>query len=110
MKKFLVLYHAPVSASEQMAKATPEQMKAGMDAWMVWAQKAGSAIVDLAMPLGNGKTITESPENYSTTVTGYSILQAGSAQAVTELLKGHPHLRMPRFSIEVFEGLPMPGM
>jgi hypothetical protein len=34
MKKFLVLYRAPISAREQMAKATPEQAKAGMDAWM----------------------------------------------------------------------------
>ncbi len=51
MKKFLVLYHAPHSAVEQMANATPEQAKAGMDAWMGWARKAGPAIADLGMPL-----------------------------------------------------------
>lgn len=48
MKKFLVLYHSPISNQEQMKKATPELMKAAMDGWMKWAGKAvrlgGSAI------------------------------------------------------------------
>jgi hypothetical protein len=39
MKKFIALYLAPTSALEQMKKATPEQMKAGMDAWMAWFRK-----------------------------------------------------------------------
>ena len=109
--KFVVLYHAPSSANEQIAKATPEQMKAGMDGWMTWAKKAGNAVVDLGMPLGNGKKLDASGENDSAaTITGYSILQANSAEVVTELLKSHPHLRMQGFSIEVFEGLSMPGM
>ena len=44
MKKFLVLYRAPNTSFEQMMKATPEQQKAGMDAWMAWGQQAGGAI------------------------------------------------------------------
>src|SRR5436305_9658 len=47
MKKFLVLYKAPTSAFEQMQKSTPEQQKAGMDAWMAWSKKAASSIVDM---------------------------------------------------------------
>jgi len=71
MKKFLVLYHAPVSAREQMAGATPEQAKAGMDAWMTWAKKAGNAIVDLGSPLGNGRGLKgASVSNSSATVVG----------------------------------------
>ena len=110
MKKFVVLYHAPVSAREQMAGATPEQAKAGMDAWMTWAKKAGNAIVDLGAPLGNGRGLKgASVAQSSTTVVGYSILQADSIESVTSVLKDHPHLRMPNFSIEVFESLPLPG-
>lgn len=30
MKQFIVLYYAPVSAMEQMADLTPEQMQANM--------------------------------------------------------------------------------
>ena len=39
MKKFMVIYHAPVEATEQMANASPDQMKEGMKPWMQWAQK-----------------------------------------------------------------------
>jgi hypothetical protein len=111
MKKFVVLYQAPVSAMEQMAKASPEQAKAGMDAWMSWAKKAGSAIVDLGMPLGNGSSLGKGSTAKSTsTVAGYSVLQADSMQAVTKILDGHPHLMMPGATIEVLEALPIPGM
>src|ERR1700736_423637 len=40
LKRFLVLYNSAVPASEQMASATPEQAKVGMEAWMTWVQKA----------------------------------------------------------------------
>jgi hypothetical protein len=111
MPNYLVLYHAPVSASQQMAAASPEQAKAGMDAWMQWAKKAGPAIIDLGKPLGNGAKISgTSVDASSATIVGYSILHGHSKQAVTRLMQDHPHLRMPGFSIEVFEALSMPGM
>src|SRR5437868_6382375 len=110
MKNYVVLYHALLSAMHQMANASPEQSKAGMDAWMAWAAKAGNRIGDLGAPLGNGRSITaNSVSGSAASVVGYSILQAGSMDEVTELLKEHPHLRMPEFSIEVFEALPLPG-
>lgn len=93
-----------------MAAATPEQMKAGMDAWMAWAKKAGNAVVDLGMPLLSAKQITSgSVKDSGSTVNGFSILQADSMDAVLALLKEHPHLHMPNSSIEVFEGRSMPG-
>ena len=108
MKKFLVLYKAPQSAFEQMQKSTPEQQKAGMDAWMNWAKKAGSAVVDLGMPLGDGRSLKGTAAD--ATVVGFSILQAESMQAITKVLEDHPHLRMPQFSIKIFESFPMLGM
>jgi hypothetical protein len=111
MKKFIVLYQAPISAMEQMAKASPEQTKAGMDAWTAWAKKAATAIVDLGMPLGNGASVTKAAVTTGATkVVGYSVMQGESMKAVTQLLEGHPHLFMPGFTIEVLETLPMPGM
>ena len=50
MKRFVVLCNSSVPASEQMASASPEQAKEGMEAWMAWAGKAGSAVVDLGNP------------------------------------------------------------
>ena len=107
MKKFLVLYHAPASAMEQMAKATPAQAKAGMDLWMKWKDKNSKGIVDLGMPLGNGRRLQSGQPS---TVVGYSIVQADSIDAATKMMKDHPHFHTPGGSVEVFEFLPVPGM
>jgi hypothetical protein len=112
MKKFIVLYQSPTSAEEQMAKSSPEQAKAGMDMWMAWSKKAGAAIVDLGLPLGNGAQVDKSgaASKGKTQVAGYSILQAASIKDVAKILEGHPHFMMPGNTIEVLEALPMPGM
>jgi len=111
MKRFLVLYKSSVPATQQMASATPEQMKAGMELWNVWAQKAHDAIVDLGMPLGHAnEVIGASVRQSDTMVSGYSILQAESDNAAVELLKDHPHQYAPGASIEVLEMIPLPGM
>ncbi len=110
MNKFMVLYRSDVSAADQMAGASAEQAQAGMDAWMAWAGKAGEAIVDLGAPLAEAAYIGPgSAGGASGHVTGFSILQAESADAVRSVLDGHPHLEMGG-SIEVLEFLSIPGM
>jgi len=99
VSKFLVLYRSPVSARDQLANATPEQAQAGMQARQDWAQKAGSAIVDLGAPLDGAGDVT-----------GFSILQAGSRSSVDGLLADHPHRHMPGAAIDVLEFVAMPGM
>ena len=77
MKKYVVIYHAPASAMEQMAAASPEEMAKGMEPWMEWAAKCGDGLVDIGTPLGGGQKLSKtgsSPSDRS--VTGYSILQA----------------------------------
>lgn len=112
MKKYLVLYQSSASAAQQMAQATPEQAKAGMDAWMAWAGRAGTAIVDLGTPVGHGMTVSgdSTTKNIGAGVGGFSILQAESPTALKELLKGHPHFMAPGATIDVHEFLPLPGM
>jgi YCII-related domain len=111
MKKFLVLYKAPASAFDMMKKSTPEQQKAGMDAWMAWSKKAASSIVDMGAPLGKSLRVTRgggaSPA--SNDLGGFSILQADSKEALAETMKGHPHFMMPDGSIEIVEVMPIPG-
>jgi hypothetical protein len=111
MKKFLVLYKAPTSAFEQMQKSTPEQQKAGMDAWMAWSKKASSSLVDMGAPLGKSMKVNKSGTAPTTNdLGGYSIMQAESKEALAESLKGHPHFMMPDGFIEIVEFMPMPGM
>ena len=109
MAKFMVLYRSATSAREQMSSGTPEQAQAGMDAWMVWAAKAGDAIVDLGSPLADAAQLGTAPGTDAQYVAGFSILQAESADAVTSILDGHPHLTAGG-SIDVLEFLAMPGM
>jgi hypothetical protein len=111
LTKFLVLYRSSVSAGDQMANITPEQAQAGMDAWMQWAGKATEQIVDLGSPLAPVTVIGQgsAPSN-GQQISGFSILQAESRDAVTGVLEQHPHFHSPgESSIEILEFLPMPG-
>lgn len=106
MSKFMILYRASTSAREQLANATPEQMQAGLEAWRTWATKVGYAVVDLGSPLAHTTHVGPGAAS-SDSVTGYSILQAGSADEIETILDGHPHLSMPGASIEVLEVIPI---
>jgi hypothetical protein len=111
MKKFLVLYKAPITSFEQMMKSTPEQQKAGMASWMAWGQKAAGTIVDMGAPLGKALRVTPAGASPTTNdLGGYSILQGESKEALAEALKGHPHFMMPGGFIEITELMPTPGM
>jgi hypothetical protein len=110
MKKFLVLYRAPIASFDQMMKAPPEQQKAGMDAWMTWGKKAAASLVDMGAPLGKALKVT--PAGASATrndLGGYSIMQAESKEALAEVLEGHPHFMMADGFIEIVEIMPIPG-
>jgi hypothetical protein len=108
MTKYLLLYRAPVSATEQMAGASPEEAQAGMDAWMTWAGKAGSAIVDMGSPVARATSIGTDGAT-GDAIGGFSILEADSLGALEALLDGHPHLQLDGAAIEVHEFLPLPS-
>jgi hypothetical protein len=109
--KCLVLYRAARSAEEQMGSGTPEQAQAGMDAWMAWAGKAGSALADLGAPLGSPKAVENGlSANGGGHIGGYSIIEAGSMDEALKMLEGHPHLMTPGgAATTVHEFLAMPG-
>ena len=112
MKKFLVLYRASQSGFEQMMKSTPEQQKAGMDAWMKWSQSAKGMLLDMGGPLGKAVKVNAagnvqpSPNDLG----GFSVMQGESKEALAASLKGHPHFMMPDGWIEVVEMMAIPGM
>jgi hypothetical protein len=111
MKKFLVLYRAPAASFQQMMKATPEQQKAGMDAWMTWSKSAAASIVEMGGPLGKSVRVTPTGASpIANDFGGFSILQAESKEALEPTLKGHPHFMTPEGTIDVVEIMPIPGM
>jgi hypothetical protein len=113
MKKFIVIYHAPIDAMEQTANSTPEEQAKGMEGWMKWAQKCGDKLVDLGAPLMNGQQLIPNGKSKSSdkNVVGYSVLQAENIEEAKALLNGHPHLGWnAECAIEVHETMPLPGM
>ena len=112
MKKYIVIYHAPVDAMQQSSQSTPEEMEKGMQAWMTWVQKCGDRLIDMGSPLANGLTLGTDGNHVPSErgVVGYSILQADSMDEARSLLKDHPHMGWnAACQIEVHESLPVPG-
>lgn len=94
MKKFLVIYYAPVAAMEQMAKISKEDQAKGMEAWFQWKANNESNILDFGAPLMPGQSLDKS-EKWSASnkeVTGYSIVQGEAMEDIKSIFKGHPHL------------------
>lgn len=112
MKKFLALYSGNQATRDGMKEATPEEMKANMDAWMAWKAKNEAAIVDFGMPLEMGKSLmTNTTTDSKMMIGGYSILQGETMEDVRKALDGNPHFMMGgENSVEVFEFMQMPGM
>jgi len=114
IKKFLVLYRSTISVKEQMKRATPDQMKASMDAWKGWIGKYGAAVVDMGAPLGDSALLKGT--GGSGHIDGYSIVQAESLGAAKNMFGVHPHFgapgapEAPGASIEILELMSMPGM
>ena len=109
MAKYLFLYRGPATPMEEF---TPEQGKAQLDAWNDWMSRVGGALVDAGQPLGARTAVADdgsSPE--PSDQNGYSILEAESIDAARAHADKHPFLAegKGRFSIEIFELLPMPG-
>ncbi|BDZ53485.1 YciI family protein [Agromyces marinus] len=105
MTTYLVLYHADVSAEEQMQQSESEG-QAAMQAWMAWAGQAGDALVDFGTPLGAARHV--GAEGTASTIAGFSIIEAPDADAAAALMDGHPHLELG--TIEILEQLSVPGM
>ncbi len=113
MKKFIVIYHAPMDAMMETSNQSPEEQAKGMEAWMVWAKKCGDKLVDIGSPLMNGMQLSHDGHHAPSTknVAGYSVLQAEDMDEAISLLQDHPHLAWnAACSIEVHETMPLPGM
>ncbi len=103
----MLLYMAPVAAEVQM-NVSPEEMKKGMEPWLAWYNKHGKAIIDQGAPLGKSECVdTKGSVKGQTQVTGYTIMEAKDLDTAKKLVADHPHLMMPKASIEILEIMPM---
>jgi hypothetical protein len=109
MRRYIILYSAPKTVAERFAQATPEQAQKGLQLWVDWAKKLGSALIDPGKPLGNARKVTPKGVTKSDTqVIGMSILQANSMDEALEMVKNHHHLEFGE--IDVLEEMPIPEL
>ncbi|MEO8668625.1 MAG: hypothetical protein ABI399_08925 [Bauldia sp.] len=109
--KFMALYMAPAASIAELMSGTPEQMKDGMKAWMDWADMNKTALMDMGAPLGKTKTVSASGAMDSKNeVTGFSVVEADSADAAAKIFAKHPHLQIKGATIDVMDYVSLPGM
>jgi hypothetical protein len=103
MAKFVLAYRGgSVPESEADQQAT-------MEAWMGWFGSLGDAVVDGGNPFGASTSRTaDGPggNGAPSALTGYSIVNADSLAAASELAAGCPVLSAGG-SVDVYEAMPM---
>jgi hypothetical protein len=115
MRKFLVLYLAPVSVLEEWKKTDPEKRKAAeakmQGEWRRWMSDHAKALADKGAGVGKTKRVTaQGTSDTRNEIMLYAIAEAESHEAATKLFEGHPHLQIPQSSIEIMEVHPLSGM
>jgi hypothetical protein len=95
MQKFIAIYRVPSASMEEWMKLPEEVRKADQDKmmadWGVWMNTHKDK-------LSGGTTAL------------YTMIEADSHEAATEIFKDSPHLDMPGASIDVMPVNSLPGM
>ena len=103
MPKFVVVYHGGPSS---MSK---EQGQQHMTEWRDWMRGLGDAVIDLGMPVGKSKTVSQNgveDHGGSNPISGVTILQAKDFDAALEMVKGSPHVNIGG-TIEISQAMDM---
>ena len=112
MKRYIVLYCAPLAVAERFAQVPLEEAQQGVKLWVTWAEKIGTALVDPGKPLGNAIKVTKTGiTKTDSEIIGMSILQANTMDEIREMVKDHHHLHWAEeCEIVVLEEMPIPEM
>lgn len=108
MTRFIYLYKGPATPMEDF---TPEQGAQQLAAWGQWMGNVGPALVDPGSPFGAGTAVSDDGSSPThSDLNGYTVVEADSLDAARSLVHKHPFLAegKGRFSVEIFELLPMP--
>ncbi len=103
MPKFVFAYHggSRPESEEDVAKV--------MAAWRAWMGSMGDALVDGGNPVGMSKTVTANgveDNGGSNPLSGYTLVNADTIDAATEMAKGCPILQNGG-TVEVAEAIVM---
>ncbi|WP_422745395.1 hypothetical protein ACN27E_24215 [Mycobacterium sp. WMMD1722] len=93
MSRFLAIFHGAADEADK-SEITAQQQSEFMSAWAAWAESHQSAIVDPGAPLNAKKSVTaQGSEDFTDSMTGYTIVEAESHDEAVKIFAEHPHLR-----------------
>ncbi len=104
MPKYVFAYHGGKKPESQ---AEGEKV---MAEWGAWFETLGSAIVDPGNPVGQSMTVSSSgvsADGGANPLSGYTLVNADSLDAATEMAKGCPMVKDGSGQVEVAEAMEM---
>lgn len=108
MPQFMLIYKGEATDMSEMTEA---EANAVMAKWGEWMQKVGPALSDIGTPFGPGASmVDDGATGVASSLTGYSIVDAGSIEDAKALADGHPYLSEGKgdYAIDIYELLPVP--
>jgi hypothetical protein len=107
LKKFLVLYLTPVEVLSDWAKTDPNTKKAAEEKmrgdWERWMSEH-ARMITVTEAGGKTKVVTSAGiQDTKNAIMLYSVVEAESHDAAAGAFAKHPHLEIPRSSIQVME-------
>lgn len=108
MAKYMMIYRGEATDLSQMSE---EEAAAVLGKWQTWMESVGPALVDLGSPFGEGTSVIDDGSSGSaSSLSGYSIVEAGDLSQAAALADGHPFLSegLGEYAIDVFELMPVP--
>ncbi|MCI0345104.1 MAG: YciI family protein [Chloroflexi bacterium] len=108
MSKFMLIYKGTAT---DLAEMSEEAAATVMAKWAAWMAKVGPALVDVGTPFGPGASVVDDGSTGKPiSLTGFSIVDAGTLAEAASLADGHPYLSEGRgnYSIEIYEMMPVP--
>ena len=113
MKKFLVLYLAPADVIDEWMKTPAAERKTAEEKmqgdWKNWMREHAQLFADPGAGVGKTKRVSaEGQSDIRNDIMLYGIVTAESHDAAAKAFVGHPHLGIPKATIEVMEINPLP--
>ena len=108
MSKYMLIYKGTATDLGQMSREAADAVQAK---WGAWMEKVGPALLDVGTPFGPGTSVVDDGSTGEPiSLTGFSIVEAGSLSHAASLADGHPYLSEGKgnYSIEIYEMMPVP--
>lgn len=109
MTRYVLVYEG-TAADADMSGASPEEMKAMMDAWGAWYGSMGAALVDGGAPFSVSSAVNSGgASDDAGNLTGYTIVEAADMAAAQAIAAGCPVVE-GGLTVRIYECVVMPEM